>query len=74
MTPGPAAGRSETLRNLSDAEIATAGPGGQEVRAWIVLAGATGGWRGEVSADEEVPVAGWCISGPPHEPEGDSKS
>lgn len=52
------AGRGETLRDLSDAKIATAGTGGQEVRAWIVLAGATGGWRGEVLAYEEVPAWG----------------
>ncbi len=42
------------LRSLSHERMAAAGGGAHEVRAWIALAGALGGWTGETIAYEAV--------------------
>ncbi len=44
----------EALRSLSHERMAAAGGGAHEVRAWIALAGALGGWTGETIAYEAV--------------------
>jgi aromatic ring-opening dioxygenase catalytic subunit (LigB family) len=44
----------DALRGLSHERMAAAGGGAHEVRAWIALAGALGGWKGETIAYEAI--------------------
>jgi protocatechuate 4,5-dioxygenase beta chain len=50
-----AAGEGRRIAELSPAEVAEAGNGAEEIRAWLVVLGAMGGRAGRVLAYEPVP-------------------